>query len=73
MGRSINKEEMLVKLAIAEGLDTISNRLWVDFKLNPRKLTVHQQHRLDQLSDVLYTLMLEAVEDHGVLQSQYED
>lgn len=71
--RALNDKEIsLVKLAVLEGIDTITSRLWVDFRLSPKKLTVHQSERLNQLQDLLYTLFIEATEDHGALQSEYD-
>jgi len=71
--RILNEEETtLIKLATQEGIIEIQNRLRIDFKVKPADLTVHQSHRLSQIEDLLYTLFCEVVEDHGVLQSEYE-
>jgi flagellar biosynthesis/type III secretory pathway protein FliH len=66
------KETELIKLAVQEGILTLQESLQVDFKVNPSHLTVHQQHRLEQIKELLYTLFCEVVEENGVLQSEYD-
>jgi hypothetical protein len=71
--RILSDEELtLVKLSVLEGIITIQNQLQVDFKVSHTHLTVHQQHRLDQIEELLYTLFCEVVEENGVLQSEYD-
>ena len=71
--RILNQKELdLVKLSVLEGILTIQESLQVDFKVNPSHLTVHQQHRLEQIKELLYTLFCEVVEENGVLQSEYD-
>ena len=71
--RILSDEELtLVKLSVLEGIITVQDQLQVDFKVSHRNLTVHQQYRLDQIEDLLYTLFCEVVEENGVLQSEYE-
>jgi hypothetical protein len=67
-----DKETDLITMAVIEGLIETQNKLWIDFKVNPNDLTVHQKHRLDQLEGLLYTLFCEVVEENGVLQSEYD-
>ena len=67
-----NKETDLITMAVIEGLIETQNKLWIDFKVNPNNLTVHQKYRLDQLEALLYTLFCEVVEENGVLQSEYD-
>jgi len=66
------KETELIKLATQEGIDTLTSRLHVDFKVKCSDLTVHQQLRLDRLEELLYTLFCEVVEENGILQSEYD-
>ena len=66
------KETELIKLAVQEGIDTLTSRLHTDFKVKCSDLTVHQQGRLDTIEDLLYTLFCEVVEENGFLQSEYE-
>jgi hypothetical protein len=71
--RILNQKELdLVRLAVLEGLEETQNWLWIDFKVGNDSLTVHQQHRLNQITDLLYTLFCEVVEQDGVLQSEYD-
>ena len=71
--RILNQKELdLVRLAVLEGLEETQNWLWIDFKVGNNSLTVHQQHRLNQITDLLYTLFCEVVEQDGVLQSEYD-
>ena len=71
--RILNQKELdLVRLAVLEGLEETQNWLWIDFKVGNDSLTVHQQHRLNQITDLLYTLFCEVVEQNGVLQSEYD-
>lgn len=67
-----NKEIALVYLSVNEGIDTITSRLHVDFKVKHSDLTVHQAERLGTIELLLYTLFTEIVEDHGSLQSEYD-
>jgi hypothetical protein len=67
-----DKEVELVKLSISEGIDTITSRLHIDFKIKHSDFTVHQNYRLNQIELLLYTLFAEIVEDHGSLQSEYD-
>jgi hypothetical protein len=66
------KETELIKLAVQEGLIETQSKLWIDFKVGNDSLTVHQDYRLSQLTELLYTLFCEVVEQDGVLQSEYE-
>jgi hypothetical protein len=69
----LNQKELdLVRLAVLEGITETQNKLWIDFKVGNDSLTVHQQHRLWQITDLLYTLFCEVVEQDGVLQSEYD-
>ena len=69
----LNQKELdLVKLGVLEGIITIKESLQVDFKIREPDLTVHQVIRLEQITDLLYTLFCEVVEERGVLQSEYE-
>jgi hypothetical protein len=71
--RILSDEELtLVKLSVLEGIITVQDQLQVDFKVSHRNLTVHQQHRLDQIEELLYTLFCEVVEENGILQSEYD-
>lgn len=71
--KAINdREAELVKLAVQEGLDTITSRLHVDFKVKASDFTFHQMLRVNQLELLLYTLFTEIAEDHGSLQSEYD-
>lgn len=67
-----DKEANLVRLAAYEGVDTIVDRLWTDFKVCQTKLTPLQAERFCEFEDLLYTFLCELVEDHGVLQSEYD-
>jgi hypothetical protein len=66
------KETELIKLAVQEGLIETQSKLWIDFKVGNDSLTVHQDYRLSQITELLYTLFCEVVEQDGVLQSEYE-
>jgi hypothetical protein len=66
------KETELIKLAVQEGLIETQSKLWIDFKVGNDSLTVHQDYRLSQITELLYTLFCEVVEQDGVLQSKYE-
>ena len=66
------KETELIKLAVQEGLIETQSKLWIDFKVSNDSLTVHQDYRLSQITELLYTLFCEIVEQDGVLQSEYE-
>lgn len=69
----LNQKELdLVRLGVLEGIITIKESLQVDFKIREPDLTVHQVIRLEQITDLLYTLFCEVVEERGVLQSEYE-
>ena len=71
--RTLNeKEQNLVRLAVYEGIDTIVDRLWTDFKICQTQLTPLQSDRFSEFEDLLYTFLCELTEDHGVLQSEYE-
>jgi hypothetical protein len=67
-----DKELNLIKLAVYEGIDKISDGLWTDFKICESKLTPLQIDRFNEFEDLLYTFAVELVEDHGVLQSEYD-
>ena len=68
----LNQKELdLVRLGVLEGIITIKESLQVDFKIREPDLTVHQVIRLEQITDLLYTLFCEVVEENGVLQSEY--
>jgi hypothetical protein len=66
------KELDLVRLAALEGIIETKNKLSIDFKIRGSDLTVHQLLRLEQITDLLYTLFCEVVEENGVLQSKYD-
>jgi hypothetical protein len=66
------KETELIKLAVQEGLIETQSKLWIDFKVGNDSLTVHQDYRLSQITELIYTLFCEVVEQDGVLQSEYE-
>lgn len=66
------KETNLVRLAVYEGIDTMVDRLWTDFKVCQTQLTPLQSERFSEFEDLLYTFLEELAEDHGVLQSEYE-
>ena len=71
--RVLNQKELdLVRLSALEGIITIKESLRVDFKIRESDLTVHQTIRLEQITDLLYTLFCQVVEERGVLQSKYE-
>jgi len=71
--RVLNQKELdLVRLGVLEGIFETQNKLRIDFKIRESDLTVHQQHRLWQITDLLYTLFCEVVEQDGVLQSEYD-
>lgn len=67
-----DREAELVKLAIQGGIDTITSRLHVDFKVKHSDLTVHQTAVLELIEDMLYTWLCDVIEDHGSLQSEYD-
>jgi hypothetical protein len=67
-----DKEANLIKLATYEGIDVVTGRLWTDFKVAPKKLTLLQNNRFSEFEDLLYTFLCEIVEDHGSLQSKYD-
>ena len=67
-----DKEANLVRLAVYEGIDTIVDRLWTDFKVDQTQLTPLQSNRFSEFDDLLYTFLEAIAEDHGVLQSEYE-
>jgi hypothetical protein len=66
------KETNLIKHAVYEGIDKFTYNLWVDFKISESKLTPIQRNRISEFEDLLYTFAEELVEDHGVLQSEYD-
>ena len=66
------KELDLVKLAVLEGIEKTQDSLRVDFKIRESDLTIHQTIRLGQITDLLYTLFCEVVEERGLLQSEYD-
>jgi len=69
----LNQKELdLVRLAVLEGVLETQNKLRIDFKIRESDLTVHQIIRLEQITDLLYTLFCQVVEERGVLQSKYE-
>ena len=71
--KALNQKELdLVRLAILEGVLETQNKLRIDFKIRESDLTVHQVIRLEQITDLLYTLFCQVVEERGVLQSEYE-
>ena len=67
-----DKEQTLIRLAVQEGTMELANGLHMDFKIKASDLTVHQQYRLSQLEELLYTLFCEVVEENGILQSEYD-
>ena len=66
------KELDLVRLAVLEGIEETKNKLRMDFRIRESDLTVHQLIRLEQITDLLYTLFCEVVEENGILQSKYD-
>jgi hypothetical protein len=71
--RVLNQKELdLVRLAVLEGITETQSKLWIDFKVGNDSLTVHQDYRLSQLTELLYTLFCEVVEQDGILQSKYD-
>jgi len=71
--KTLNKKELdLVRLAVLVGVLETQNKLRIDFKIRESDLTVHQVIRLERITDLLYTLFCEVVEESGVLQSKYE-
>jgi hypothetical protein len=66
------KELDLVRLAVLEGIEETKNKLRMDFRIRESDLTVHQIVRLEQITDLLYTLFCEVVEENGFLQSKYD-
>jgi hypothetical protein len=71
--RVLNQKELdLVRLGVLEGIFETQNKLRIDFKIRESDLTVHQLIRLEQITDLLYTLFCEVVEESGVLQSEYD-
>lgn len=71
--RTLNeKETNLVRLAVYEGIDTMVDRLWTDFRVCQTKLTPLQADRFSEFEDLLYTFLEELAEDHGILQTEYE-
>jgi hypothetical protein len=69
----LNQKELdLVRLAVLEGVLETQNKLRIDFKIRESDLTVHQVIRLEQITDLLYTLFCEVVEESGTLQSEYD-
>lgn len=71
--RVLNQKELdLVRLGVLEGIFETQNKLRIDFKIRESDLTVHQLIRLEQITDLLYTLFCEVVEEHGLLQSEYD-
>jgi len=71
--KTLNQKELdLVRLAVLEGVLETQNKLRIDFKIRESDLTVHQVIRLEQITDLLYTLFCQVVEERGFLQSEYE-
>ena len=71
--RILNQKELvLVRLAVLEGVLETQNKLRIDFKIRESDLTVHQVIRLEQITDLLYTLFCQVVEERGTLQSEYD-
>ena len=69
----LNQKELdLVRLGVLEGIEKIQDNLRVDFKIRESDLTVHQIIRLEQITDLIYTLFCEVVEECGFLQSEYD-
>ena len=69
----LNQKELdLVRLAALEGIEKTQDNLRIDFKIRESDLTVHQLIRLEQITDLLYTLFCEVVEERGFLQSEYD-
>jgi len=66
------KELDLIRLAVLEGIEETKNKLRMDFRIRESDLTVHQIIRLEQITDLLYTLFCEVVEENGFLQSKYD-
>jgi hypothetical protein len=66
------KELDLIKLAVLEGIEETKNKLRMDFRIRSSDLTIHQIVRLEQITDLLYTLFCEVVEENGILQSKYD-
>ena len=69
----LNQKELdLVRLGVLEGIEKTQDNLRIDFKIRESDLTVHQTIRLGQITDLLYTLFCEVVEERGLLQSEYD-
>ena len=67
------KETDLVVMAIIEGLLTTEKNLNMDFGFEKSMLTVHQQHRMQQIENLLYTLFCDVIEENDcVLQTKYD-
>lgn len=66
------KEENLIKLAIFEANELLMDQLYRDFGVRTKKFTLKQQDNLNEVFELLYTTLADAVEDHGGLQSQYD-
>ena len=49
-----DKEANLVRLAVYEGIDTVVDRLWTDFKVCQTQLTPLQSDRFSEFEDLLY-------------------
>ena len=69
----LNQKELdLVRLGVLEGIEKTQDNLRVDFKIRESDLTIHQTIRLEQITDLLYFLFCEVVEERGFLQSEYD-
>jgi hypothetical protein len=66
------KEENLIKLAIFEANELLADQIYRDFGVNLKCQTVEQQHKMQEVFEVLYTTLADIIEDHGALQSKYE-
>ena len=66
------KEENLIKLAIFEANELLMDQIYRDFGVTLKKLTPLQQDNLQQVFELLYTTLADAIEDHGGLQSGHE-
>ena len=66
------KEENLIKLAIFEANELLTDQIYRDFGVNLKCQNTEQQHKMQEVFEVLYTTLADIVEDHGALQSKYE-
>lgn len=66
------KEEALIKLAIFEANELLMDQIYRDFSVTSKKLTATQKYKLQEVFEVLYTVLCDTVENYGSLQSEYD-